>query len=200
MHRTFTANLLLLLVVASSTGCITIAGGQLPAIQPTPPSVRATVEETIGDFQFTLEGGKMITSNKAGRLLNDEILSRWKKRGYIAEHTYVPSSQFTGKADYNLTLSGSQYGDSSIIMQILSGLTLYLIPHSVETWYDIQYTLENVKTGAKLSAAVEDSHATWFELFLIVASPFSMRGVSKTWDSMADHLYEQLHGQGAFGP
>ena len=156
MHRTFAASLLLLL--ATSPGCITIAGGKLPPIQPAAPSAPGTLEETVGDFSFTLEGGKMITSNKAGRMLNDELLERWKKRGYIAEHANVPSSQFTGKADYNLTLSGSQYGESWIALQIVSGLTLFLIPHSVNSRFDIQYTLEDVKTGAKYSAGVEDSY------------------------------------------
>lgn len=190
----------MLLLVASGTGCITIAGGGLPAIRPAAPSVAATVEETVGDFSFTLEGGKLVTSIKAGRLLNGEILSCWKKKGYIAEHTYVESSRFTGKADYDLTLSGSQYGESSIAMQILSGLTLFLIPYSVDTRFDVQYTLENVKTGAKYSAAVEDGYATWIELFLFLAAPVSTRGAAKTWDGMADHLYEQLRAQGAFAP
>ena len=139
----------------------------------------------------------MVTDNKAGRLLNDEILARWKQKAYIAEHEYVPSSNFTGKADYNLTLSGSQYGDSSVAMQILSGLTLFLIPHSVDTRYDIEYTLQNVKTGATYSAAVKDSYETWFELLLVVVAPFS-RGAANTWNNMADHLYEQLQTQGAF--
>lgn len=199
MHRSLAAGLLVLLV-ASSTGCITIAGGGLPAIQPVAPSEKATVEETVGDFSFTLEGGKMVTSNQAGRLLNDEILARWKKQGYIAAHEYVASSQFTGKADYNLTLSGSQSGESSVAMQILSGLTLLLIPHSVDTRYDIQYTLENVKTGATHSAGVEDGYKTWFELLLFLAAPFSAGGAQKTWNGMADHLYEELRAQGAFGP
>ena len=142
----------------------------------------------------------MITSNKAGRMLNDELLERWKKQGYIAGHTYVPSSQFTGKADYNLTLSGSQYGESWIALQIVSGLTLFLIPHSVNTRFDIQYTLENVKTGAKYSAGVEDSYKMWSELFLVFALPFSGKGSSQTFNGMADHLYEQLRAQGAFNP
>jgi len=198
MQRTLAAGLLLLVV--SGTGCITIAGGGLPVIQPAAPGVRGTIEETVGDFSFTLEGGKMVTSNKAGRLLNGEILARWKNKGYIAEHTYVESSRFTGKADYDLTLSGSQYGESSIAMQILSGLTLFLIPYSVDTRFDVQYTLENVKTGAKYSASVEDSYATWSELFLFLALPVATHGASKTWDGMADHLYEQLRAQGAFEP
>jgi hypothetical protein len=198
MHRTLAASLLLLL--ATSTGCITIAGGGLPPIQPVAPSTPGTLEETVGDFVFTLDGGKMVTNNKAGRMLNDEILARWKKRGYIAEHAYVPKSQFTGKADYNLTLSGSEDGKSSIAMQVVSGLTLLLVPCSIDGHFDVQYTVENVKTGAKFSAAVDDSFKQWNELFLVFALPFAGRGESQTYDNMADHLYEQLRAQGAFNP
>jgi hypothetical protein len=188
----------MLALAALTTGCMTRAGGKLPPITPEPAPIRPAVEQTVGDFEFSLEGGKMITSNKAGRLLNDEILKRWQKRGYISAHTYVESSAFTGKSDYNLTLSGSQYGESSIGMQILSGLTLFLLPYTVDTKYDVQYVLENVKTGEKFSAAVEDSYHTTVELLLFLAAPIATRGQSKTMDAIADHLYEQLRRKGAF--
>lgn len=190
--------LAIVFVGLSATGCITSAGGRLGPLSPAPPSEPPAIEQTVGAFQFTLEGGKMITSNKAGRSLNDEILKRWQKKGYIRSHTYVPSSAFTGKADYNLTLSGSQYGESSIAMQILSGLTLLLIPHTVDTRYDVQYLLEDPRSGARYSAAVEDSFHTTIELLLFLAAPFSMRGANATYDAMADHLYQQLRDKGAF--
>lgn len=187
-----------LLLVVWGTGCITTAGKNLEAISPPPPAETQTVDQTVGDFEFTLEGGKMVTSNKAGRILNDEILKRWKKQGYIADFTYVANGAFTGNADYNLTLSGSQYGESSIVAQIFSGLTLLLIPYTVNTRYDIQYTLENVKTGDQYSASVEDSYRTIIELLLFLAAPFAGSGASETFDRMGDHLYEQLRTQGAF--
>lgn len=189
----------LVLMVFVSAGCITRAGGNLPPITPGISEVKPVLEQTVGDFQFSLEGGKLVTSNKAGRLLDDEILGRWKKKGYIASHTYVPSSQFSGTAEYNLTLSGSQYGDSSLTGQFLSGLTLLIIPYTVNTTYDVQYVLENVKTGERYSGAVEDSFHTTVELLLFLALPFSSRGQSRTMDAMADHLYEQLRAKGAFG-
>ena len=49
-----------------------------------PPASPPVIEQTIGDFSFHLDGGKMITSNKAGRNINKEILRRWKKSGFIA--------------------------------------------------------------------------------------------------------------------
>ena len=189
-----------LLVTLVASGCITRSGKNLPPIQPLPPTEKAQLEQTVGNFQFTLEGGKMVTSNKAGRQLNDQILSRWKKKGYIAGSQYVKSAAFTGRADYNLTLSGSQYGDSSIVAQVFSGLTLLLIPYTVDTRYDVQYVLEKVATGEKYSAAVEDSFHTTVELLLFLAAPISLRGHNATMDAMADHLYEQLRAEGAFGP
>jgi hypothetical protein len=186
------------LLCGFGTGCLTFSDGRLAEIAPAPPATAPTIEQTVGDFTFELEGGEMVTDNKAGRMLNDEILSRWKDAGYIADHRYVPTSQFSGGAPYNLTLSGSQYGASSIVMQILSGATLLILPYSVDSQYDVQYTVENVKTGEKYSAGVEEGYTTWVELLLFLAAPFSLRGADQTFDRMADHLYEQLRSQGAF--
>ena len=186
----------LLLVVLS--GCVTIAGKNLEPISPPPPERHGTVEYTIGDFAFTLDGGKMISSTKAGRILTDNILKRWKKSGYIDDYTYVKSGDFTGNADYQLTLSGSQYGESSIAMQILSGLTLLVLPNSTNVKYDIQYVLEDVASGSRYSAAVQDSYKEWTELLLIVALPVSARGANATMNVMADHAYDQLREKGAF--
>ena len=190
----------LLWISFSISGCITVAGNQLAPLpaEPSAPAVRPKIEETVGNFSFHLDGGKMITSNKMGRIINDEILKVWKKKGYIENSEYVKSSEFTGQADYNLTLSGSAYGKSSILLQILSGLTLLIIPHSVEQNYDIQYTLENVQTKQKFGASVVDSYKQWGELFLLFAAPWSGRGAQATFDAMALHVYDQLRRDGAF--
>ena len=187
-------------LVLSATGCITISGKQLPPLEAaiTAPTNEPTIQETVGNFSFHLDGGKMITSNKAGRVINQEILRIWKKKGYIASSEYVKSSGFTGQAAYNLTLSGSLYGKSSIAMQILSGLTLFVIPYSIEQKFDIQYTLEDVRSKQKYGAAVEESYTQWSELFLIFALPWSAKGSSAAYEAMADHLYDQLRSEGAF--
>jgi len=183
----------------TQTAClITISGKQLAPIEPVAPALRASLEQTVGDFEFTLDGGKLITSNKAGRTLNDELLKRWKRDGYLESYAYVPSSKFSPDARWRLTLSGSQYGESSLVLQLLSGLTLYVIPHWIDTVYDIQYTLEDGASGKRFSASVQDNTVVWWELLLAFALPFSMTGANHTFDVMADHLYEQLRQQGAF--
>jgi hypothetical protein len=186
--------------VVSATGCITVPGEQLALLQTKTAAseIPPIIQESVGNFSFHLDGGKMITSNKAGRWINEEILNAWKKKGYIENSEYVEFSQFTGQADYNLTLSGSLYGESSIFLQILSGLTLLIIPHTIEQKFDIQYTLEDVRTKKKYGASVEDSYTQWSQLFLIFAAPWSGNGARATFEVMADHLYDQLLRDGAF--
>jgi hypothetical protein len=181
------------------SGCAyTTAGTKLAPIIPPQPAFKPSVEQTVGDFSYTLEGGKMVTSNFAGRLLNESILGAWKDRGYISEARYVEKGAFSGKPHYNITLSGTQYGASSIGLQVLSGLTLFLVPYTVTQSYDIQYSLVDVKTGKKFSASVQESNKTYVELFLLFALPVAQRGQTQMMERMGDHLYEQLYRQGAF--
>lgn len=181
-------------------GCITTAGDQLTSIAPSAPSSPPSIEQTVGDFSFHLDGGKMVTSNKMGRSLNDEVFNRWKKAGFIQSHKYVKSSNFTGQADYNVTLSGHQEGDSSVVMQFLSGLTLFVLPYSVGTQMDLAYTVEHVPTGRQYQAEVSDHFGTVTSLLLLPVAPFFQGGRTRTYQRIADHVFQQLEDQGAFSP
>jgi hypothetical protein len=183
------------------SGCVALAGDRLPDIEPRPLGIPPlSIEQTVGDFSFHLDGGKMITSNKAGRNVNKMILDRWQRRGLIAKELYVESSTFTGTAEYNLTLAGHQEGDSSVALQVLSGLTLYLIPYSVNTKFDLVYTLEHVESGRNFEARAADSYRTVTQLLLFPITPFALGGAMRTYNRLADHIYEQLAEQGAFDP
>lgn len=192
-------SLALCVLLASTSGCVTIAGNALQDLPRVTPLEKPRVEQTIGEFSFHLDGGKMITSIKAGRYFNAEVLDRWKKWGYISSQTYVKSGAFSGGADYEITLGGTQDGDSSIVLQILSGLTLYAIPHYVDTRLDAYFDVKDRRTGATYRADVSDSFNTVISLLMIPFSPFAQGGRTRTWDRIAANLYQQLLEQGAFG-
>ena len=180
------------------TGCITTAGNHLIDVTPIPGNVRPPLEQTVGDFSFNLDGGKMVTSNKMGRELNDEILGRWEKSGLIADHKYVKSSEFSESSVFRLTLSGHQEGESSIFLQTISGLTLTLIPYSVNSKMDLSYSLRNAESGCVFNAIASDSFNTIIGLLLLPISPFTQGGRTRTYDRIANNLYSQLATQGAF--
>ena len=61
------------------TGCITIASDELGDIAAPAPAFVPYVQHTVDPtFSFHLDGGKMISSNKAGRDANDAIMTRWR--------------------------------------------------------------------------------------------------------------------------
>ena len=185
-----------------ASGCaITVAGPTPPAIEP--PAAAAfqpRVEHTVGDFSFTLECGKMVTSNFIGRNLSELIMAAWQKRGYISGASFVDDGAFNHTADYELTLSGSQYGESSIFLQILCGLTLFVTPYTVTQNYDVQYMLVDRRSGQHYSATIQGQDKAWVQLFLLLALPVANRGHEETVGRMAEHLYQQLRDQGAFQP
>lgn len=184
----------------STLGCITTAGGKLAdaPVAERDAASRPAIEQTVGAFSFHLDGGKMVTSNKMGRELNNEILSRWVELGLIEGHTYVKSSGFSAGAAYRLTLEGHQEGESSILLQILSGLTLYAIPHYVNTQMQLTYVLENSASGCRFSASVDESYNTVISLLVAPAMPFLESGRDVSFDRIARHLYAQLDDQAAF--
>ena len=181
-------------------GCVTTAGNHLSDVTPSAGTLKPAVEQTVGDFSFHLDGGKMVTSNKMGRGLNDEILGRWKKSGFISDHKYVKSSHFSDDSKYRITLSGHQEGKSSIFLQVISGLTLMVVPYSVDTQMDLHYALENSDSGCVFESSVSDSFDMVIGLLLLPFSPFAQSGRTRTFDRIANNLYDQLASQGAFEP
>jgi len=177
---------------------MTFSGEKLTELKPLIPMVSPKIEESVGDFTFHLDGGAMVTDNKAGRIINNAILEKWKSNKYISDFIYVKKESFTGDAQYNLTLSGHQEGQSSVAMQIISGLTLFLLPYSVNTSYDLTYKLENVKTGKKYTAKVFEDMSTVMWLLYFPALPFAFVGADNTMENISENIYQNFVQQGAF--
>jgi hypothetical protein len=198
IYHQVSRSILVLAAFALSACAYTTDGTMLSPITTRAPVSPPSVEYTVGDFSYSLEGGKLVSSSFVGSALNTKIMDAWKNRRYVRDAQSVDAAAFTGHADYNVTLTGSQYGVSSVGMQILSGLTLFLIPYTVTQHYDLQYMLTDTKTGKKYSASVQEANDTDVELFLLFALPFSQDGQNAMLERVGDHLYDQLYRQGAF--
>ncbi|MDF1581876.1 MAG: hypothetical protein RQ733_00780 [Methyloprofundus sp.] len=186
------------LLLTTLNGCMTFSGDKLAELEPITPHVTPLIEESIGDFTMHLDGGKMVTDNKAGRIINDVILNNWKENNYISDFSYVSKQKFTGNAEYNLTLRGRQEGKSSVFMQVISGLTLFIIPSNMNTSYDLVYELEEVKTGKKYTTEVSEDMTSTQWLLFFPAFPFSFIGAMNTYDRLSEHAYQNFVRQGAF--
>ncbi len=199
MTQQFTISLL---ASALLSGCMTFSGDKLSDLEPIKPSVSPTIETTVSpDYQYHIDVMQVITSNKDGRMVNERVIDiPWKDNGYISESNYVKLGQFTGTADYNLTLSGRHTVDSNTAMQIISGLTLMIIPYTVDQEYDLVYTLEHVKTGKTYTASANESESMVGWLLFFPAFPFSMLGSINAMEHLSEHIYQDFVRQGAFAP
>lgn len=180
-------------------GCLTFSGKQMPKIEePIAPPNMSSVEVTVGEFVYRVDGGQMATSYRRGKILNERLMGIWKNRSYIKSYKNIAYADFTGDADYEITLLGKIYMRSPIVMQVISGLTLFVIPHVNDTRIDIGYSMKETRTKKKFTSNLKDNYKTVSELLFLPVTPFSAVGKRKMYGTMAGHLYSDFQKQGAF--
>ena len=189
----------MLCVVAGASGCtFTGAGTKQPQTRPPESTYRPRVECSIGTFGFAWGDGKLQTSTLDGRLLSGEVMDAWKERGYSVGGRFVWDQEFSGEADYNLILMGSQRNVASFGLELLNALTLTIFPYTVTQHYDLTYVLQDVKSKRTYNATVRAWDVTYVSLLVVPAFPFSNGGHRATMEQIADSLYQQFRAQGAF--
>jgi hypothetical protein len=133
-----------------------------------------------------------------GNEINEAVLRRWSERGAVRAYSYAKPGTSSAAADYTLVLSGMQDGDSSVALQIISGLTLFVIPYYVDTRYALQYELVEKNSGRTFKSSASNEFLTLVSLLFIPISPFMQGARHRALVRLADHMYEDLHDQGAF--
>ncbi|MDX2168233.1 MAG: hypothetical protein SF182_14255 [Deltaproteobacteria bacterium] len=180
------------------SGCVVVPTRTAPEPPPAPPAAPLRLAYTVGDFRFALGGGEPELSTLAGRILNDELVSAWERRGVVVETVEIDPGDPPEDAELFLTLNGTQHNDTSFWAQLLNALTLTLWPYSVTQHYDLQIELRDLPNGQYWLAQVHDVDRTYIGLFMLAALPVADRGHEETVRRMADALYRQLRAQGAF--
>jgi hypothetical protein len=186
------------ILIFSIAGCVVVPSRAPEVAPPAPPANPPRIEHTFGDFRFAVGSGDLEPSSLAARVLNDEIMCAWERRGFVSEETSVEPDEFSGKADYTLTLSGSQRNETSFWAQLLNALTVLVVPYSVTQQYDLQYELTAVRSGQRWTATVRDADRTYIGLLVAAGLPVMNRGHREVVERMADELYAQFDAQGAF--
>lgn len=183
------------------SGCMTFSGDHLAQLQPIQPKVSPPIEYTVGsEFDYSIDGGAMSSSVTMGQRINEGVLKFWKENRYISRSNYVKRENFTGAAEYNLTLEGQLDGEGSIFLQTISGLTLFLIPSYVDASAHLTFKLENTITGEKYTSKVYDTINMTAWIIFLPALPFMYSGENDLYERIAEHVYQDFVKQGAFLP
>ena len=196
-------------------GCsMIISGDQLTDLDPLIPKHTPVIEYAIGDFVYEFDSSGLktsYTSNKAGKKLTDHIMRDWKDKKYISDFSsveripvydddfsYTKGGDFTGKAEYNLTLEGKEYDKQNTPHEIISKNTFFIIPYTSYTYYNLIFKLENTKTGTQYIAQVSDYIKRINSILLLPFFLFSGLGYQNTLERLSEHAYQDFVKQGAF--
>jgi hypothetical protein len=196
----------LFLFLAPFCGCITFNGKELPQARPTAPeNPEAVVAVHVDEFERTHNGkhgdiGRM-NEGSLGRNVVKQIARFWKQKGLIDDFGFP--GELNAPATYRLSLSGTVDENSSLVAAFFTGLTLYLIPSSAHTTYDLTARLERLEgeqvTGT-YEARAENSFTLWQWIVFLPVTPLG----SVVWGTYgADRdrslfLYQEFCKQGAF--
>ena len=188
----------LLLLLCSLQGCLTFPGDKLAEIWPPAAIGTHSFETRFVAFEFELDGGALGSSASMAEMVNRKIMQTWVRQGYASSCVHRGESPSTGTADYTLTLSGNLDGESSVILQFISGLTLLCIPHTIHAHGYFAFELKRERDGAVFKANVAEAvtQITWLPLILCV--PWKNSGIDTAMDKVALHLYQRFAAQGAF--
>jgi hypothetical protein len=199
---------LLLLPTLTLGACITFNGKELPHVQPKPPAKpRAVVSVQVEDFQRTHNGkhGDLgrLNEGSLGRSTAKQIARFWKQKELINDFGFP--GELDDPPTHRLTLSGTIDENSSITAAVFTGLTLYLLPSSAHTTYDLRVRLERLEgeeVAGTYEATAKNSVTFWQGLVFLPVTPLG----SVAWGAYgADRdralfLYHELCKQGAFEP
>jgi hypothetical protein len=187
-----------ILLLLAFQSCVTWSGDKLADIDAPAAMGCYFIESSFRDFDYTLDGGALHSSASMADKINNGIERCWVRHGYAKTFVHRGRSPGTGRAEYTLTLTGNVDGKSSVVLQVISGLTLLLIPHTINARTYLTFELKRERDGATFKAsAAEDVHQiTW--LPLIVGLPWMNAGVNSALDKVALHIYQQFAAQGAF--
>lgn len=189
---------LVAVVALSFSGCLTFSGEKLADIAPPPSKGSVTVEFGFRDFDYSLDGGALSSSASMAETINENVARTWSQNGYASRSVQRGRNQATGASDYTLTLTGNLDGDSSVVLQVISGLTLLLIPHTIDAHAFFVFELKRTRDGAMFKATVAEdvNQVTW--LPFILGLPWMNAGADHAMKKMALHIYDQFAAQGAF--
>jgi len=182
---------------------MTYSGENLRSLSPITPKSSPKIEVTIadiGDFNVLMEDTDAPRARiNFGKMINKSILNIWKENQYISSYKYVKRMNFTGTANYNLTLKGNyEHFNSSTLLTFLSVCTAFIIPATINYSYELTFELENTSTGKKYISKAYETTKLIQSLFFIFAIPWALSGEKETINKISETIYQDFVRQGAF--
>ena len=182
------------------SGCMNFNHVNIPEVQNKKPKTKPTIGIKVGDFKQYCDGKldtrNIISNEKMGLNCLAGILTPWKDGKLIKE--YQPIEKYKNVPDYTLILNGSINEDSSTTLNIVSALTLFIIPSYTTASFNLSIVLINNETKKELKKSLKTSFTTWKDLIFLPVFPLFWIRMDNGLTARSMYLYHLLREQGAF--
>jgi hypothetical protein len=192
---------LLVILSACLSGCMTFNGAELPRRDlPDHDWFKPVISTEVGEVKL-LHNGKEglkppMSATGIGNRALSAVLSRWKAAKLVQD--YDPPGKLDGEPDYRLRISGTQNEQSSFAAAFVTGLTLFLFPSSATLQWDWVFHLTNAKTNQRFEVATRNSVTQWMHLIFLPVFPFSVVGQFNADSALSHYVYDEFKKQGAW--
>lgn len=175
------------------SGCISVAGGNLPQVPRVPMETAQA-----GGASINLQWLKMGQPAYLGQpLMMETVVQELKSSGMFSDISFSK-----GQHAHHIDISINNTGNIAlaVITGVFSGLSLTILPGYARDVYEMT---ASVHRGDKLlkTYRLEDHINSWIQLFLVVAMPFRDRKepLRETLKNMTWNLITRMKEDGLFG-
>jgi hypothetical protein len=104
----------------------------------------------------------------------------------------------TDKNKHKAAIAGSVNEDSSTALNIVSALTIFIIPSYVTASFDLSLVLTDNRTKEEYRENLKTSFTTWKDLIFLPVFPLFWIRMDNGLTARSMYLYHLLREQGAF--
>ena len=195
--RTITVLLVTMFLLA---GCMNFNHVDIPEVHNKEPKTIPTIGIKVGDFKQYCDGEidtrNIISNEQMGLNCLAGMLAPWKNGELIKE--YQPIEKYKKIPDYTLVLNGFINEDSSTTLNIVSALTLFIIPSYITASFDLSFVLINNTTKEEYKNNLKTSFTTWKDLVFLPLFPLFWIRMDNRITDKSMYMYHLLNEQGAF--
>jgi hypothetical protein len=191
---------ILLVTIFLISGCMNFNHVDIPEVHNKEPKTKPAIGIKVGDFKQYCDGEidtrDIISNEKMGLNCLAGILNPWENGKLIKEFQAV--GKYKKLPDYTLMLNGSIDEDSSTTLNIVSALTLFIIPSYTTASFDLSFVLINNSTKEEFKKNLKTSFTVWKDLIFLPVFPFFWIRMDNRITDKSMFMYHQFNEEGAF--
>ncbi len=182
------------------TGCMNFNHVDIPEVQINEPTIKPTIGIKVADFKQYYDGKidyeNVVSNEKMGLNCLAGVLNPWKAEKLIKNYKAI--EKYKKLPDYTLVLNGHINAGSSIALNILSPLTLFIIPSYKTASFNLSFVLINNNTQEEFIENLNTSFTTWVDLIFLPVFPLFWIRMDNRITDRSMFIYHLFKEKGAF--